>query len=241
MSDSDKRLLAKIAETCGQIESTAATIRKLLNTFQDHIKGALTYQTHAKKQFRTLTKRLRGYLSLKAQTDMFQSLRKFTTTQKQHPPLHKPLIRKYYSDLRQLSKSSQNLEKQLKKQSKPWSRELKVSTKNVSAQIQDLVKHVNQTEQALLKAVKRYQTTERYSLAICEALIEGWLKVCNEEYIDVQFRDCRELAKFGYSACRAIFETDKVLTKMVDDIIEVIRESRDKMNEISKRFTHLTQ
>ncbi len=219
--------LTKEGQTVGSVVSL---LSERYTKFHQHVHSTLTHQTHAKKQFRTYNKQLRGYLKPKAQQDMVTALRKFIADQEKNPPPLKDTIKEIYSLLQQLTKAIKSIEKQLKKDHGLWTSDHEKFIKDVVADLVELRKSAEYSESVQLKAAKRYKKTERYSPAVCEAYVQTWLKRCNEDYIDVTFRDCKELTKVGYAACRALYATDKITEKLVDDALTVTKEGRSKTN-----------
>jgi hypothetical protein len=199
----------------------------------------LLHQTKAKKKYRTINQRLLGYLHAKQQKEMLRTCREFTAEQKKYPPPFKPTKKHYYSVLNELSKTVDKLEKNLKKQRNQWSPTYDGVVKKVVQQLEDLGQQADHTEQLISKDIKHYQTTERYTVAICEAFIQKWLKRCNEDYIDVGYRTCRELTKAGYEACRALSEADNVVEEMVRDALKATREGHQTITKKQAQLNKL--
>jgi hypothetical protein len=104
--------------------------------------------------------------------------------------------------------------------------------KEIAVQLNKSIKHADHSETLQHKVLTKYKKIERYSPGVCEAYVHAWLKRCNEDYIAVTFRDCKELTKVGYEACRALYETDKITEAQIDDVQAVTREGRTKVQQL---------
>jgi hypothetical protein len=238
VSKSNHQLPTKTVQSGKKIGSIIAQLNQLFGKFQSMVKTGLQHQTKAKKSFRTINKRLRGFLHAKQQKEMRQKCRKFTAEQKKYPPPYKPNRKRFYSILNDLSKSIDRLEGTLKKQRNQWASAHDEFVRNLVLQLDDLGQKADHTEQLIGKDIKNYQATERYTIGICEAFIQQWLKRCNEDYIDVDYRACRELTKAGYEACRALSEADNDVEEMVRDLLQA---TRDGHQTITKKKAQLNE
>lgn len=239
MSKTTSPLPERITKEGRTIRSAVTLISERYSIFHKYVHDTLIHQTQAKKQFQAYHKQLRGFLRPKAQKEMSATLRAFIADQKSNPPPLKDIRREFYSLLRQLAKAVKSVEKQLKKDKSSWTSTHEKFTKEVLEELTKLRKNAEYSESVQLKAIQKYKKTNRYSPAICEAYVHSWLKRCNEDYIDVTFRDCKELAKAGYDACRALAATDAITERQVEDALAVTREGHAKTNEFIAQIQQL--
>ena len=219
------------------VRSAVSLLNERYTRLQEHIHDSLTHLIQAKKQFRTYNKQLRGYIRPRQQKQLFGTLRNFIKDQKKSPPPIKNTIKEFYSLHNQLSKEIANLEKQLKKSQSATSHNQFL--KEIIVQLNKAIEHADHSESLQQKVIAKYKKTERYSPGVCEAYVHDWLKRCNEDYIDVTFRECKELTKVGYEACRALYETDKITETQIDDILAVTQEGRTKIQQLLALVQHL--
>ncbi|MFW9935291.1 MAG: hypothetical protein ACFFDU_07290 [Candidatus Thorarchaeota archaeon] len=239
MSKLPPSLPERITKEGRTVNSAVSLLSERYTLFQEYVRDTLVYQTHAKKQFQSYNTQLGGFLRPKAQKEMTAKLREFITKQKNNPPPLKDIRREFYSLLRQLTKAIKSIEKQLKKDQLRWTPIHQKFTQDVLENLIKLRKNAEYSESAQLKAIQKYKKTNRYSPAVCEAYIQSWLKRCNEDYIDVTFRDCKALAKAGYDACRALAATDDITERQVNDALAVTREGHAKNNELIAQIQKL--
>ena len=237
MSQATDKLPEKLVKYGHVVRSAISLLGERYTTFHEHIHATLTHLSHAKKQFRVYNKQLRGYIKPKQQKELFATLRKFIKDQKKAPPPIKATIKDFYSLLNQLSKAIINIEKQLKKSQLTLN--YNQFLKEITVHLNESITQADHSEALQQKVIAKYKETERYSPAVCEAYVHDWLKRCNEDYIDITFRDCKELTKVGYEACRALYETDKITEAQIDDILAVTREGRMKTQQLLVLVQHL--
>jgi hypothetical protein len=232
MSKVTPALPERITKEGRTVSSAVSLLSERYIVIHEYVRDTLVHQTHAKKQFQSYNKQLRGFLRPKPQKQLTATLRTFIADQKSNPPPLKETRREFYSLLRQLTKAIKSIEKQLKKDHPSWNSLRKKFIQNVLGELVKLRENAEYSESVQLKAIQKYKKTNRYSPAVCEAYIHSWLKRCNEDYIDVTFRDCKELARVGYDACRALAATDAITERQVNDALAVTQEGHAKTNEL---------
>ncbi len=239
MSKTIPALPERITKEGRIVRSAASLLSERYTVFHNYVHDTLTHQTHAKKQFQSYNTQLLGYLRPKAQKEMVTKLRTFITDQKNNPPPLKDTRREFYSLLRQLTNAIKSIEKQMKKDQYSWTSVHEKFTEEVLRELTKLRENAEYSESAQLKAIHKYKRTNRYSPAVCEAYIHSWLKRCNEDYIDVTFRDCKDLANVGYDACRALAAADKITERQVSDALAVTRDGHAKTNALIAKIQKL--